>query len=208
MSSILDALDRAEQERRRDHSFTTGEVPGPARRSWSLRGFWILAGILLLGNLIVWLLVWRTDTPVDPGSVQQAERETVNPPGRRTTAPPPASAQEAEHQGAVARPSSVSIEEQLKRRARPGVRPLLAEAMLTPTPLSAQASHTAAVGESASPSDSRVSRTPDTGSAIPSSTVEREQSVESPAPTSLQPNAGVVLDGPENMESTLSLIHI
>ena len=201
MSSILDALDRADQERRRENSDLTGEVSRHTRRSWSLRGFLILAGVLLLGNFLVWLFLWRTDVPADTVSVQEAEREAVEPPRRVTAAPPPASTGQAENRGGVVRPQSASIEEELKHRARPGARPLLDEAMLDPLTINPQPFHSPAMAKSASASDIRASRTPDTETSVPS-TAEWKQLVASLAPATKQPDAGVALDEPEIPGST------
>ncbi len=144
MSSILDALEKAEEERIRDLS------PGlrPARRASKARRRRlpaIAAGValLLLLNLLFWWFYLRAVPEADPAEVPQVARapepEVVPPRVVPPVQPKPA-----------IKPA-LSLHEQLKRNAAPSAKPLIEEAQVTRKPVPAAAAIPPAPAQPAEP---------------------------------------------------------
>lgn len=199
MSSILDALERVERERQRDSSILKGDATGHPRHVWSLRNIGIIVGMILLINLITWLVVWRINSPTDSADKRLVAQGSKIQSSSMSTAPPPTMPQRSESQSSITGPEFSNIEEELKRRARPGTRPLLAEAGASPPPLSTQTSHTFAVNKARSKPGTPESQTADTGSITSPLAALTQQVVRSPAPVKAQPDAEDIRDSTETM---------
>ena len=199
MSSILDALERVERERQRDSSILKGDATGHPRHVWSLRNIGIIVGMILLINLITWLVVWRINSPTDSADKRLVAQGSKIQSSSMSTAPPPTMPQRSESQSSITGPEFSNIEEELKRRARPGTRPLLAEAGASPPPLSTQTSHTFAVNKARSKPGTPESQTADTGSITSPIAALTQQVVRSPAPLKAQPDAEDIRDLTETM---------
>jgi len=77
MSTILDALKKSEQERKRTNVPTLSDIPAPQERSrWPI----ILLAILLVLALlaIIWLLMMPDSTNIDPTSSSEREDMTLD----------------------------------------------------------------------------------------------------------------------------------
>lgn len=201
MSSILDALERVERERQRDSSISKGDATGHPGHVWSLRYIGIVVGMILLINLIIWLVVWRINSPTDSADNRLVAQGSKIQSSSMSTAPPPTVPQRSESQSSITGPEFSNIEEELKRRARPGTRPLLAEAGASPPPLSTQTSQTFAVNKARSKPDTPKSQTADTGSITSPVAALTQQVVRSPAPVRAQPDAEDIRDLTETMGS-------
>lgn len=130
MSSILEALEKAEGERVRGAS----PGPRPAQRKASgraPRGLLIAVGVvlLLLVNLAVWWFYLR-GVPAE----EVAVAKTARPAAEKPAAPPEP---QAGGQAAAAPPSQapkMSLREQLDRNAAPSAKPLIDQAQVTRKP--------------------------------------------------------------------------
>jgi hypothetical protein len=157
--------------------------------------------MILLINLVTWLVVWRINSPTDSADKSLVAQGSKIQSSSMSTASPPTMPQRSESQSSITGPEFSNIEEELKRRAMPGTRPLLAEAGASPPPLSTQTPHTFAVNKARSIPDTPKSQTADTGSITSPLSALTQQVVRSPTPVKAQPDAGDTRDLTETMGS-------
>jgi|GEM_PF-2344955 len=128
MSSILDALERAERERQNHSLKAAGKESQPTAHP-TRRRLWLMAGLVLLLNLILWLLWWHAD--VFDGA--QPDLPPAQPPVDRPAAvpSPPGPHPPAPNQVSQGLPS---LQVPTEWPARAPVRPLMEEALVKGTP--------------------------------------------------------------------------
>ncbi|MEJ2591109.1 MAG: general secretion pathway protein GspB [Candidatus Thiodiazotropha sp.] len=135
MSSILEALERAEEERLRGEGAVLRPLPASRRkRSWGGL-IWVLILIMVLAlllNLAFWFYQQQTATvapavpphPVPPHPVQREMPAPVA----------PTAVESRRERAAAASQPALSVRDQLKRHTPPSSKPLLSEALVARPP--------------------------------------------------------------------------
>ncbi len=138
MSSILEALEKAEQERIRGAS-TSGLQP--PRRAVSERRYrpWVVPvvafGVLLVAAAAGWFYLRTMPQPTAPApGVPEVAATPVAPPAPTAAVPAPAPVLAAPVPAPVPATPPLSLREQLRRNAVPSAKPLIEEAHVQPPP--------------------------------------------------------------------------
>jgi general secretion pathway protein B len=138
MSSILDALEKAEGERIRGAASASGLGPAQRKRSGRRFNLPLIAGIvvgLLLLNLALWWFYLRVES-VNPAPVSTATSGVLKPtPAEVSRAEPKPRPQPKPVLVQAPVKPALSLRDQLKRNTAPSDKPLIEEAQVTQKPV-------------------------------------------------------------------------
>lgn len=199
MSTILDALERAEQERNARRGAPEHEPLARPRKLWQRPGVWLLGAGLILLNGLVWWLMFEPETPPPIAATQPAPAQ----PAPRPQAPQalPQKAPLATAQAALSRPAPARLKPAGPEPVKPAealaqvpvavpaqvlVPPLLEEAAIRPPPSAAQPAVATPVKKTATDASKLAAQPPAESKIVPLSIPLKPQPEAAAAPAPLE----------------------